>query len=769
MIVLILQQVALLATAIALLGVPGGSLVSLLRLRAALPDTLAAPAALVLGALVACAATGVQLLTESPVEVPVALHVVVSLGLLAGAVVMRRRRRARGDEVVPVARGWDRWTSLAVLVAVVFAWIVRGAIRLDGLYHVAVTRKLVALDHPNFDNVNRFVDGGPNPTYALPGWHAFVGWTGWITHLDPILAWEIMPVLVVALGALASGGLARVLLDDARATPIGALAWVLGRVLYARREVDGDAILYGAVPGQVTFELVFPVLFASIAVAMWTRDRRVLRACLAMSFACIASVIIYHANYIPYVAIVGLGYAAWWVVSGPFGAGVGKRVLIVGGAIAAMCVVCFGAVLPLLAGIDDFGETDETRIDYHLAETLGRTHIRGGHLYEMLGMPGMLAMLLVPVVAWKWRSRQAPMLGGGLVALMTMSVVPPLFELMRGTGSLTLGLRINHVVGSFLFVVLAAGILLAADAVTARGWSRRRTQLWSGAAIVVAAAAGVFIGYSRFAPEWPGYLAWLSLVVIFVIRGVGRIRGRRSDEMALVGGAGPATRAPARVQVAPMRLVIIFGIVVSVALALPVGAISARRALLGRDPFTARTHQGDLDCLGGPVERALRELPAGSMVLSDPAASFRAMALAPVYVVGDYKVWNGTDQADIKRRLSSVNRFHDDSLTDDARLDELAGEDVDYLLVDVGDGRWLEAEYQDDRSTQLLESAWARLDRFADIQAYDGAGVARLIMRNPERFRRLAVDRRATDSAFPPVKPGDVVPCNSYGLWKVTR
>jgi hypothetical protein len=761
MLPLLIEQVAILVTALALLGVPGAALVSLLRLRSVLPDTLAVPAAAIFGALVACLATAVQLTFHVGVVVPVVVHVVLSLGLAGWAWLVRRRRRAAGDEVVPVARGWGRWTTALMVVAVVFAWIVRGAIRLDGLYHVALSRKLVELAHPTFNNVNRFADGGPNPAYALPGWHALVGWTAWIAHSDPIISWEIMPVLVVALGALAGAGLARVLLASPRAEPVGALTWVLARVLFARREVDGDAILYGAVPGQVVFELVIPVLLATIAIALFTSDRAVLRRCWGLAFACIVAIVILHANYLPYVAFIGLGYAAWWAVRGPFGAGGRRRLLTVGGAVAAMSVACMAVVLPLLASLQNFGNAPEgDRIDYHLTNTNGWVHIRAGHFYEMLGLPGLLAIVAVPFVAARWRGRELGVASGGLLGLMTMCLVPPLYSVMRATGSLTLGLRINHVIGTLLAVMLAGAILLVADEVAARGWTHRRRQLWGAVAVCALVALGVVLGYDRFASDWPGIFAWLAMGVLFLVYLVRRLRGRVKPFVAAAGTTPLATGG------------LVFGValVITLGLALPVGAISMRRAIENSDDFTARTAQGDLRCLGGPVGKALQRVPARSQVLSDPVASFRAMALAPVYVVGDYKVWTAaTSDNRAEERLARVNKFFDTSLTDEQRLQQLDDAKVDYLLVDLQDGRWLDGKYQDAASTDTLVNLQSTLDRFADVQDYDGGATARLIDRHPERFQKIAVDMRADVAAIPEATVDDDAPCNSYGLWKVAH
>lgn len=757
----LVDQVLVLLAAVVLLGVPGAALVSLLRIRAALPDTLAVPAAALLGSLVACAATFVQLATSSQVAVGVGMHALLSLALLAAALLVRRRRVERGTAVVPMARGWSLATTGIMVVAALFAWLIRGVVRLDGLYHVALSRKLVELSEPTFSNVNRFADGGPNPVYALPGWHAFVGWTGWTTGVDPIVAWEVMPVLVVALGALAAGGLARVLLATPRAEAVGALAWVLARVLFARREVDGDAIAYGAVPGQVTFELALPVILAGVVVALTAADRRARRGALAAIASGIVATVIYHANYLPYVAIIGVGYAAWWLLAARHSDARlhdGRRLLVVGGQVAAIAVLCSAIVLPLLATLENFGNAPEgDRIDYHLTETLGTAHVRGGHAYEMLGLPGLVGLLAVPLLAW-WLRRRATAFGvvsGGVLALLAFSYLPPLFQLLRATGSLTLLLRINHAIGVLVIVALAGLILEAADRVAARGWTHRRRQLYGALAVTVLIAFGIGMGYDRFAPDLPGYAAWLALLGALAV-------------LAVRGPRRTATADGARRAVACRGLVASVALVLVVGLALPVGAISIRRAVENRDGHGLGIAQGDLTCLGGPVANGLQDVPAGSLVLSDPIASFRAMALAPVYVVGDYKVWNAaTSDNRAEERLASVNRFFDASLEDEERLAILSEQGVDYLLVDVQDSRWLDERWADEHATQVLDRAWHELDRFADVQAYDGGGVARLVQRNPARFELLASDERGETAEQPPATPDVEPPCQSYALWRV--
>ncbi|MCW2956206.1 MAG: hypothetical protein JWO69_1075 [Thermoleophilia bacterium] len=760
MLLRIVEHLAVLVAAVVLLGVPGAASVSLLRIRAALPDSLTVVAAALFGAAVACVATALQLLLQVSAWWAIGAHALLSLLLVAAAVVVHRRRKVHADLTVPAGRGWGRWTTAIVIASALFAWVVRGKIGLDGLYHVAVSRKLVELAEPAFGNVNRFADGGPNPTYALPGWHALVGWTSELAGGDVIISWEIFPVLIVALGALAAGGLARVLLDTPRAEPLGALAWVLMRVLYARREVDGDAILYGAVPGQVVFELVLPVVFAAIAVAMWTDARRVRRAALVSAVLGIALVVVFHANYVPYVAIVGVGYVAWWLATGPVTRTIARRTMVVGGVVALACAGLLGLLLPLLAQLENFGNApEEARIDYHLTATAGLTHIRGGHAFEMLGIAGLLTMLAAPVVVARWRSRQMGVAAGGLLACCTVAFVPPLYALLDATGSLTVGLRLNHVIGVLLVPIAAGAMLLAASLGQRLADGRVRMVLVVAGALVVLVGVSGGFGYEKLYPDWIGYVGWLGIVVVWAWR---LVVGRRRRS---------ASALPIRTEAAAVssRAILATAIVVVIGLGLPAGLISMRRAVADIEPLTAAPAAGELRCVGGPTFDALRAVPPGSVVLSDPGASFQAMAIAPVYIVGDYKIWNAaTSDNRTVERLRLVNQFFDTSASDAERLEVLRAQGVDYLLVDVQDGRWLEAEPDTPAELDLVRANRA-FDRFADVQNYDGGSIARLVRANREHFVPVQADLRGRRAAMPARRTGDEVPCNTFVLWKVVR
>jgi hypothetical protein len=531
----------------------------------------------------------------------------------------------------------------------------------------------------------------------------------------------MMPVLVVVLSVLAAAGFARVVLETPRAQPLGALAWALTRIFFARREVDGDGITFGAVPGQLTFELVFPVLLAAIVVAIWTPAIRVRRSALWLAVAMLAAIVIFHANYIPYVAIVGLGYVAWWLVSGPIAPGIWRRTLIVGGVVAAASALFMGMLLPLLAQLQNFGNApEEARIDYHLTKTFGMEHITGGHLFDLLGWTGLPLILLMPWVAARWRATRFAIVPGGILAMATVCFIPQLYHLLAATGSLTVGLRINHIFGVLLMPVFAGAVLMLADLWTERLTTRRRRVLVVVGVLVAFIAVGALAGYRKFLPDPPGYAAWLALVVIWVVRLVRRIRGRAltitSEDHVTAPVAG--TWGGRIALAASPRTVLAVVSVIVIGLGVPVGIVSLDHLRKGVEPIDAGLATGDLTCLGGPVERALMKLPQRSIVLSDPSTSFRAMALAPVYVVGDYKVWNSpTRNNRVVERLAAVNRFFDSSASDVDRLKVLNDRDVDYLLIDLDDARWLDMykEGRTKREEQVLQGARRKLERFYEL------------------------------------------------------
>jgi hypothetical protein len=134
----------------------------------------------------------------------------------------------------------------------------------------------------------------------------------------------------------------------------------------------------------------------------------------------------------------------------------------------------------------------------------------------------------------------------------------------------------------------------------------------------------------------------------------------------------------------------VFGLsILAIAVAmLPSGYKSLRRAAWQSREVVAAYRADDLRCFDG-VQAALRDLPSGGVLLTDPVTAYGAQALAPMRVVGDYKVWNGSTDSDrIERRLQLLRATFDSKVTEraGAGLARLAKDfDAQYLLVSRGE------------------------------------------------------------------------------------
>lgn len=718
------------AAYVLLLLAPGLAIAALLRLRRALPDVVVLASAPVLGLIPVAVVTAIHLMAGLGGEVAFALHAVIVAALVAAAIVPALRHgRGRGwraairpsDASSAIAAG----TLLTAVACAAVAAAVRGRLAFDTLYHAAVSRKLIELDDPSFSNINRFADGGPNPAYFLPLWQELAGFAARLTGRDVLVVWEFLPVITVVMGALAAAALAHVLLGR-RAEVLGALAFLAMRVAFPRRTIDGDAVTFGNLPGFVVFDTVLPVLVAFVAVGIWHADVQVRRRALVVAATSMVLLTLLHANYAVYVALIGVGGIAWWLLVGPK-EGSMRRYLAAAGVVAMAGAAVLAVLLPVLATLRHFGNpSEEERLSYHLSGRDPFEHIQGGHLYETHGFVGMLTLLVgVPLAAALWRTRAGSLAWGGGLALLVVALVPPLLALLSATGSLTLGLRLNHALWPTFVAGFAGGVLVLAT--RGRQWwsapSRRVARRAAMVGVVVAfAALSVVWRYTFFGPDSPGYVGALALLGVAAWLG---IRRRRDGNVAVEASAvAQADRA------GPSRRALLTTCAILLVVAAPAGARSLLQVRTDARDWRPSVRADDLRCFAGPVNDALRSMPPGTTLLSDPMTSLDAMALAPVYVVGDYKVWNAeTTDNRTRERLRQVNMFFDAGVDDASRLAILDVANVDYVLinpvvVEVPDvDEVLEQGYDGENAARLLESTDAAVGsadrRFTLVAAGD--------------------------------------------------
>ncbi|MBC7460145.1 MAG: hypothetical protein H7287_02150 [Thermoleophilia bacterium] len=636
-------------------GVPGWAPARLLETQLALPAVLALPAWFALGLGVWTIALLPSLTFGWPWWVAAAVHGALTFALL-GLLHLRQRRagHAKSDGRDRV----ERWTLIGIGMSVLLAAVLRTRLAFDVLFHIGLARRIVELPHATFASVDRIVGSGVNPAYLVPTWQGLLGTVAKLTGQDPAQVIEAMAPFAVLLGACAAAGLGRVITQRAagEVAAVGAYAWL--RVWFPRRELEGDGVGYAFVPGNLAIDVLLPLLLA-IAVIVATRGRSergdspsrpMPRGIYALAAVAGVLYVVLHANYAVYLAIIGVGFIAWLLLVERPGREVVRGALRAAGAIAVPAAAALGAVLPTLLLLDHFGDPAEQRIDYYLVGHGAWEIIRPGHYYDGFGVGGLLAMLLMPLAVLHLRGVRRALLGGGLLAMLAIGLVPQLLDIMNATGSRTLGLRLPRPFGVLLIAVLAVAVSWLTQELRVRSADLRlRRGRAAGVALIALPLAALFVlaavyryPLSRHVPphygwNWPTLLAVAGLVVALVLA----VRWRRAERVS---------RDPQPVGRTAASATGIAVLLVSVAL-IPSGYVSLKRGGWQSRQLVASVRADDLACYSA-IQPRLAQLEPGAVLLADPITAYGVQALGPIKVVADFKTWNGvTDAQRIKTRI----------------------------------------------------------------------------------------------------------------------
>ncbi len=746
MIVLFAQQLLAVAAALLLFCTPGWAVSRLLELQLRVP-TVAMPAVtFTLGLAIWTLLLLPALALGLSIGWTVVAFIAIAILLLACARVRERRRghAKRGSDA------FSGWTLAAIALVSLAALGLRTRMAFDTLFHVGMVRRIAELGSPTFENLDRVVGSGINPAYALPTWQAGMAAVTRITGLDAATVVEAMAVVGVLLAACAAAALGRVVSGTVLGEIAGASAYAWLRVFYPRRELEGDGVAYAALPGNIAIDVMLVLALVVAVQLMRGRARR--DGSLVMLGAVASSLlVVLHANYGVYLAIIGLGTALWLVAAGPWSRPIARRLALVVTTFAVPGLVTLAALLPLLMLLEHFGAPLEARIDYHLVDIAGTDLVRPGHLYDWFAAAGLFGMLLLPWAAWRARAIARALIGGGSLAVLAFALAPPLVDLLGSTGSLTLSLRLPRPMGVLMIAAAAVALpdlvgrvaALAARVSIARGrvigWLVRLGPL---VVVLVLSAAYGYPLVRREPPQygwnWPTIVAIAGLLVVLV----GAIRSRAATNAA---GASPSTRA--RRDAAHVLTTRAFGLaMLAIAVAmLPSGYRSMRRAAWQSREVVAAYRADDLRCYDG-VQSALRALPAGEVLLTDPVTAYGAQALAPMLVVGDYKVWNGlTDTGRIERRLQLLRA------TFNSQVQERAGAGLARLAQDFG-ARYL-----------LVSRGEVTPPIGSELGTYDAVGLRDILDSGLIGARRVAAGEGRFDEY---AEPEDIEACD-LELWRL--
>jgi hypothetical protein len=203
------------------------------------------------------------------------------------------------------------------------------------------------------------------------------------------------------------------------------------------------------------------------------------------------------------------------------------------------------------------------------------------------------------------------------------------------------------------------------------------------APLLLVLALAVTYGYPLARKDPPSYgWNWPTIVAAIGVIGMLVHAVRRRGRADTPRDPHPASRS-ARTETAAVGLAVL-------ALAicmLPSGIVSLRRGAWQSRELVASVRADDLGCYAG-IQRQLRHLPAGDVVLADPVTAYGVQALAPVRIVSDFKTWNGrTDSKDIERRIGLLNDAFGsaDPLAAATAFDALVREfDASYVVTAAG-------------------------------------------------------------------------------------
>lgn len=578
------------------------------------------------------------------------------------------------------------WIVLAL--ASVAGFVVGGGLGNDTLYHAAQALKLQSLDHPSFANTGQFVDGGPHPGYLLPAWHETIAIASWIAHTDPATVLWVAPALVLPLVTIAFSGLAFTLLRSHAAALLGGIAFLLADVaMTAPRMIPLEN---AGQPRIVVWGVVIPLAVASMVLAMWHGAPTARHRALGMTLAAAAVVLVVHVSYVIFFGFAAAGYLAVWVLQAPWMPGVLRRHTITMSAMAAVAVAGLLLLMPALDDLDSFTKSGAApagrrpastptpgngnlqtaraildagaKLDQPAFARVGvlfvgskrAYHLRPDRLVRFGGL-ALIGLCCLPLaLLLRRREPFAWYLGGTGLAVLAVSQSDRLFPRLVDAASPAQAQRLDQA------LPLETGLAFGACALAALcTWMWRHEDYhWQGGAVLVTiVAAGVvnrvtdtfpMINLARLSIDtWPILMTMvllallvLLLIVVAIVR-VGRWRGvlpaaafvrpRRLDRLTdpairqVHMGMPALTIAPAGLALAVLTLV--------------VGSWSALvrsgDALLdaARHRPSSALRVDELGLLDRGVVRAVRQLDAGSVVLADPATSYRLMAVAPVYVV----------------------------------------------------------------------------------------------------------------------------------------
>jgi len=518
-----------------------------------------------------------------------AVHATLSLTLAlllavgAAAAVLRVFRDWPRTELLP-GRTWALfWGAIVGLVI----WVSAPSIQGDGLFHLARMRKLLDFGSLSLDRVSEFSDGSLHPGYAFPLWHGFVALIAKVSGEDPSRVVTHLPSILAALAVVVAFEAGWALFRQTWAAGATAAAQ-LAMICFAPGQ--GGAYVFLSLPATAARQLLVPAALALALECMRAPTRGLVLSTAAAGLA----LAVVHPTYAIFLWIPFVGFLAVRALW--------ERVDVARGGLALGALVVPAALflLWLRPIVDDTRSVSPDAAELHrafrqygsqLVVHSDSSYNLAPEVFTRAGAVAIAALLLVPVAGFAARRRWAAYVAGGALAVFAFMLIPYLFTSLSDAVSISQARR-------------AAGFLPFAFAFV--GGMGVLRKLAGPLLIPLALGAGMFLQivypgdfeYVLRTPA-PAWITWFSAIgaLVAIVLGLARRRPPLEMHAALV--------------VAAFLLPVIAG-----------GLLHLRPA--SPPPIATLSH--------GLVDAVRRDVPAESVVYSDPETSFRLAAFAPVYI-----------------------------------------------------------------------------------------------------------------------------------------
>lgn len=512
-------------------------------------------------------------------------------------------------------------------------WRVAGEVGGDGFFHLARARKLLALDDLSLDRVNEFADGGLHPGYAMPLWHGFLALVAKVSGADPTEVVLHLPSVLAALLAVVAFEAARAVF---RRTAPAAAATAAGIAIAGMAPAHGGALTALALPATASRQLLVPAALALALEAL----RRPSPGSLASAGAASLVLAVVHPTYAIFLWIPFVGFLlvrfAWERVELREGG-------LALGALVVPAAAFFAWLVPTIRSTASVSP-DAAERARGLQQYAGQLDVRSAdsfsvapELYGRAGAVAVAALLLLPLAGFAARRRWAAFAVGGALAVFLVTLVPWVFAPFSDLVSLSQSRRLA---GFLPFgIALAGGLGVLAARL---GLALLPIALGAGIALQLA-----FPGDFGYALEdgGPAWATWVAVVGAVAALGYGFLR-----RPPVEAGAGLAAAL----------------------LLLPTYAH-------GLANWTPSPHRPPSPLTEGLVAALRDEVPPGAIVYSDPEASYRIGAAAPVYVC--VAPPGHVADTEANRPRERVDEFREFARTGDLAIPRACG--AEWLVVDL--------------------------------------------------------------------------------------